>query len=156
ADGAALNPGPADPAGHRVRDLRADDLGLHAGHRVGDLLGDRLGNHPGHRVRDLLDAGVRNLLADRVRNLLVDGFLDVGRAGNGLADGVLLPDLAAADLVGALLAALDPLTGLVVALAGARVEAALAALPVPGRLGLAGDAVLLGHPLAALLGDGLA
>src|SRR5262249_25175488 len=125
-------------------------LRLVAGHGVRDFLVDRLRHHTGDRVRHLLVLGVRDLPAHRVRHLLVDALLDHGRARDGLADRVGLPDFAAADLVGALLDAADPAARLLVRLAGARVEAALAALADPVRLLPARHAVLLRHPLAAL------
>src|SRR5208282_2608072 len=133
----AVHIGAAHAAGHRVRDLLLADFRLHVTDRVRDLLDAGLLDHAANRVRDLLDRRARDLLADRVRNLRVDALLHVGRAGNLLAHVVLFPDLAAADLVGLAALDLDPVLR-AAALAGARIEAAVAA-------GLPLAVVLAGH-----------
>src|SRR5262249_37826519 len=116
-------------------------------------LDDRLGHHPADRVRHLLDDRVRDALADRVGDALVHDFLAVGRARDLLAHGVALPHLPAADRRRRLAVA-GRLDRLAAAGAAAGIEAALAG--AAGALDpVAGLAVRLGHPLAALLGDGL-
>src|SRR5262249_19925702 len=94
-----------------------------------------------------------HLLRDRVGHTGADLLLADLRARDLLAVAPLLPDLAGADLVG-LLAADGLLLLLAAALAVARVEAGLAAGD-GALLGLAGLAVLLADPLAALLLHGL-
>src|SRR5262249_15469419 len=125
-----------------------------------------------------------DLLADRVGHLLDHRLLLDGGAGDLLTVAGVLPDLALADLVGALLANADPLglgllgLGAAVARIRARITAVAAALRagrrrasargtarsrallhadlLPDRLGLAGHTVLLGLVVTTLLGHGLA
>src|SRR5208283_3248290 len=99
----------ADAAGRRVGDHLLADHDLGPVHGVGYLLDDRLLAGLVDRVRDLLDDGIGHFLADGVGHLLVDDFLAGAPAGDLLADGVAVPDLLAADLVGLLGGALDPL-----------------------------------------------
>src|SRR5262249_11936093 len=127
-------------AAHGLLDRVGDPLAHHPGDLVGHLFDDRLGHHLGDRVGHLLDAGVRDLLADRVGHPVVDAFLHAARHGDGLADGLFLPDLLAARLRRARLGAADQAAGLGAGLAGAGVEGALAGFPVPAGLVPAGHA----------------
>src|SRR5262249_30935042 len=121
---------------------------LHAADRVGHLPGDVLTHRAGDRARHLLDDGVGHLLADGVGHLGADALADVGRRGHLLADLALLPDPTGAGLVGGAAGHADAAARLVVRLAGARVEAALAGGFLPDVVRPARLAVGLGAPLA--------
>src|SRR6185369_16441317 len=88
--------------------------------------------------------------------LLANLFLDRAGAGHLLTDRPDLPHLTAADLGRGFAGHADLLARGVGRFAGARVEAARAAGFLPAVILLTGLAVLLHHPLAAALADGLA
>src|SRR5262249_26218689 len=131
ADAVAVHPGPARAAGGRVRHHLGARLGLHRAGRVRHLLGDVLADHARHRARHLLDDGVGHLAADRVGHAVADRLTHRRGAGHLLADRLAPPDLAGAHLVGGAAGHADQPAGLLVGLAGAGVEAALAAGPLP-------------------------
>src|SRR5262249_29297721 len=151
-----VNPGTHARAGHRVRHLRADDLRHHARHRVRHALHRRHRHHLGDSVRHRLGDGVRHLLADSVRHHLGHAFLDHLGAGHRLADAPRLHDLTGTHLVGTFGGAALPVALLVLAAAGARIEAAGVGRARPRVRRLAALAVRLGAALLDAVMDRLA
>jgi hypothetical protein len=156
ADAGAIYIRAADTADHRVRNLLLADFRHITANRIWHLLDAGFLYHARDVALHLLDYRVRHFLANRIRHLFHDAFLDVGRAGDLLANGLFMTDLAAADLSGSLADDFPASRGFVAGFAGAGVEAAFTGDFFPGHALLAGHAVLLGHPLAALAGYGLA
>src|SRR5262249_31371187 len=154
ADALGVHPRALAAPGHGVGHLLADLFPHRPADGVGDLLDALLADRPGDLARHLLGDRVRNLPANGVGHLRANPFADIGRAGDGLADGPFVPDLAGAHLVGRAAGHADaPLVANF--LAGARVEAALADA-LPRGVAAAWLAVLLLAPLTAAPGDGLA